>query len=102
MAEDLGDSLSHIHLADGTGGSRDEHLIPGRGNQPCGELLEGLAARATAKMTGWESPGARPLGEWLSQAWMTYALCGLLAGVLSGLLLFRVTRRPPPVGMRAP
>lgn len=45
MADDLGDSLSHIHLADGTGGSRDEHLIPGRGNQPCGELLEGLAAR---------------------------------------------------------
>ncbi len=45
MAADLGDSLVHIHLADGLGSSRDEHLIPGRGTQPCGELLEGLARR---------------------------------------------------------
>jgi len=45
MATDLGDSLVHVHLADGSGSARDEHLIPGRGNQPCGELLEGLAAR---------------------------------------------------------
>ena len=44
MAADLGDSLVHVHLADGSGSARDEHLIPGRGNQPCGELLEGLAA----------------------------------------------------------
>lgn len=46
MAADLGDSLVHIHLADGLGSSRDEHLIPGRGTQPCGELLEGLARRS--------------------------------------------------------
>ena len=45
MAEDLGDSLVHIHLADGTGAARDEHLIPGRGNQPAGALLEQLAQR---------------------------------------------------------
>lgn len=45
MASDLGDSLRHIHLTDGSGGSRDEHLVPGRGNQPCGALLEGLAQR---------------------------------------------------------
>lgn len=45
MASDLADSLVHVHLADGTGSFRDEHLIPGRGDQPCGELLEGLAAR---------------------------------------------------------
>lgn len=44
MARDLGDSLSHVHLADGSGSARDEHLIPGRGTQPCGALLEGLAA----------------------------------------------------------
>jgi sugar phosphate isomerase/epimerase len=47
MAEALGDRLVHIHLADGTGSSKDEHLIPGRGAQPCAELLERLAA------TGW-------------------------------------------------
>lgn len=46
MAADLGDALVHVHLADGTGAARDEHLIPGRGNQPCGPLLEGLAQRS--------------------------------------------------------
>ena len=45
MATDLGDSLVHVHLADGTGSARDEHLIPGRGAQPCAELLGQLAAR---------------------------------------------------------
>jgi sugar phosphate isomerase/epimerase len=44
MATGLGDRLAHVHLADGTGLSRDEHLVPGRGNQPCGVLLERLAA----------------------------------------------------------
>jgi len=43
MAADLGDRLAHIHLADGTGLARDEHLVPGRGNQQCAEVLEGLA-----------------------------------------------------------
>lgn len=43
LAADLGDRLTHIHLADGTGSSRDEHLVPGRGSQPSGELLEMLA-----------------------------------------------------------
>jgi sugar phosphate isomerase/epimerase len=32
-----------VHIADGTGAAKDEHLVPGRGNQPCGELLERLA-----------------------------------------------------------
>jgi sugar phosphate isomerase/epimerase len=45
MARDLGDRLAHIHLADGSGLARDEHLVPGRGNQPCAELLEGLATK---------------------------------------------------------
>ena len=44
VAEDLGERLAHVHLADGTGSARDEHLVPGRGNQPGGELLEQLAA----------------------------------------------------------
>lgn len=45
MAADLGDRLTHIHLADGSGSAKDEHRVPGRGNQPCAELLELLAAR---------------------------------------------------------
>ncbi|RKS70779.1 sugar phosphate isomerase/epimerase [Actinomadura pelletieri DSM 43383] len=44
MAESLGDRLRHIHLADGVGiTNKDEHLVPGRGNQPCAEMLESLA-----------------------------------------------------------
>jgi sugar phosphate isomerase/epimerase len=45
MAADLGGRLAHVHMADGTGvTNRDEHLVPGRGAQPCAPLLEKLAA----------------------------------------------------------
>jgi sugar phosphate isomerase/epimerase len=44
MAESLGDRLAHVHLGDGTKpGLPDEHLVPGRGTQPCGELLRRLS-----------------------------------------------------------
>ncbi|NUR82940.1 MAG: sugar phosphate isomerase/epimerase [Nonomuraea sp.] len=44
MATKLGDRLAHLHLADGLGVSnKDEHLVPGRGNQPCAPMLERLA-----------------------------------------------------------
>ncbi len=40
--------LAHVHLADGTGSPTgpipDEHLVPGRGGQPCAELLSLLTA----------------------------------------------------------
>jgi sugar phosphate isomerase/epimerase len=43
MAAGLGGRLAHVHLADGTGAPSgpfpDEHLVPGRGAQPCAELL---------------------------------------------------------------
>ncbi len=44
MARRLGDRLRHVHLTDGSGSAKDEHLVPGRGTQPCGEFLEHLAA----------------------------------------------------------
>jgi len=48
MAADLGDRLRHVHLADGTGNAAgpipDEHLVPGRGGQPCAEFLHRLTA----------------------------------------------------------
>ncbi|HCU50302.1 MAG TPA: hypothetical protein DGG94_10975 [Micromonosporaceae bacterium] len=46
MAEAMGDGLAHIHLGDGTGEGRDEHLVPGRGSQPCAKLLASLAGRS--------------------------------------------------------
>lgn len=44
MALRLGERLAHVHLGDGTGAARDEHLVPGRGTQPCAELLGHLAS----------------------------------------------------------
>ena len=43
MRRQMGERLTHVHIADGSGSARDEHLVPGRGDQPCAELLEGLA-----------------------------------------------------------
>jgi sugar phosphate isomerase/epimerase len=44
MAKALGARLAHVHLGDGSKpGLPDEHLVPGRGNQPCAELLGWLS-----------------------------------------------------------
>ncbi len=42
LMDRMGPGLEHIHLTDGSGTTRDEHLVPGRGNQPCAEVLERL------------------------------------------------------------
>lgn len=39
MARAAGRSLRHVHLADGSGSLKDEHLPPGEGTQPCAEVL---------------------------------------------------------------
>jgi len=38
----MGAGLTHVHLADGTGLPKDEHLVPGRGTQPCAAMCESL------------------------------------------------------------
>ena len=43
-----GPRLRHVHLADGLGSLKDEHLVPGRGSQPCAEFLEMLALKQFA------------------------------------------------------
>jgi sugar phosphate isomerase/epimerase len=46
VADELGSRLAHVHMADGIApGLPDEHLIPGRGTQPCAELLTSLGSR---------------------------------------------------------
>ena len=55
--------------------------------------LLALIVRGTAKAVGWERAGSRPLIEWLSQAALTYVACGLLAGLISGAVLFYGRRR---------
>lgn len=51
LAHEMGPRLAHVHLTDGItarrGGSLgDQHLIPGRGDQPVAETLEHLAQTA--------------------------------------------------------
>ena len=43
MADRLGSRLRHVHLTDGSGSAKDEHLVPGRGSQPCAEVLQHVA-----------------------------------------------------------
>lgn len=45
LAERMGSGLAHLHLADGSGAPRDEHLVPGRGTQPCAEVCRTLVDR---------------------------------------------------------
>ncbi|NLU68108.1 sugar phosphate isomerase/epimerase [Streptomyces sp. HNM0574] len=42
MLDRMGERLGHIHIADGNGSNKDEHLVPGRGTQPCAEVLSHL------------------------------------------------------------
>jgi sugar phosphate isomerase/epimerase len=43
LARSWGDRLRHVHLTDGTGSVKDEHLVPGRGDQNADHVLEYLA-----------------------------------------------------------
>ena len=43
MAERLGGRLRHVHLTDGSGSAKDEHLVPGRGAMGAAAFLEHLA-----------------------------------------------------------
>jgi len=54
-----------------------------------GSNLAALAVRAGTKLAGLGHLGARPLAEWWPQAIGTYALCGLLAGLISAVVWFR-------------
>ncbi len=62
MADQLGSRLAHVHLADGTSpGLPDEHLVPGRGHQPCAQLLQRLPAAGFAGMVVLEVNTRRAL-----------------------------------------
>ncbi|MGB3687384.1 MAG: sugar phosphate isomerase/epimerase [Ornithinimicrobium sp.] len=43
MLKQLGSRVAHVHLGDSNGTFKDEHLVPGRGTQPCAEVLSALA-----------------------------------------------------------
>jgi sugar phosphate isomerase/epimerase len=43
LAKSWGERLGHVHLTDGTGSMKDEHLVPGRGDQQADVALQYLA-----------------------------------------------------------
>ena len=43
LARSWGDRLKHVHLTDGSGSVKDEHMVPGRGDQRAHKVLEYLA-----------------------------------------------------------
>jgi sugar phosphate isomerase/epimerase len=42
LMDRMGTGLVHVHLTDGTGSRRDEHLVPGHGTQPVADVCERL------------------------------------------------------------
>lgn len=48
MADRLGPRLRHVHLTDGTGSAKDEHLVPGRGVMNAAAFLRHIAAAGFA------------------------------------------------------
>ncbi len=54
--------------------------------------LVAFVIRGGAKMLGLEHLGARPLSGWLLQASFSYVMCGLVAGLVSGLIWFQASR----------
>ncbi|WP_375480449.1 sugar phosphate isomerase/epimerase family protein [uncultured Jatrophihabitans sp.] len=88
MLEAMGDRLTHLHIADGTGLPKDEHLVPGRGGQPCAAVLERLAARDFAGHVIVEINTRRALDRAEREA--------DLAEALAFCRLHLVTPRPTP------
>ena len=43
MSGRMGSRLRHVHLTDGTGSAKDEHLVPGRGVMEAAAFLRHLA-----------------------------------------------------------
>ncbi|WP_125612455.1 sugar phosphate isomerase/epimerase family protein [Specibacter cremeus] len=68
----LGERLRHIHLTDGTSNGKDQHLIPGHGNQACAAVLahvagNGFDGAVVAEISTRKAKGAGQREEWLAE-----------------------------------
>ncbi|WP_407649568.1 sugar phosphate isomerase/epimerase family protein [Goodfellowiella coeruleoviolacea] len=73
LAKRMGGGLTHVHLADGSGAAKDEHLVPGRGNQPCAQVCEalvrdGFAGQVVLEVNTRRARGADERAEMLAEA----------------------------------
>ncbi|MCZ2401788.1 sugar phosphate isomerase/epimerase [Paenarthrobacter sp. Z7-10] len=70
--KELGTRLRHLHLTDGTNSGKDDHLIPGHGQQECVEVLQYLAGAGfdgavVAEISTRRAKGAGEREEWLAE-----------------------------------
>ncbi len=61
-----------------------------------GTNLLAFGSRAAMKLAGTDLPGMRPLAGWWSQALLTYAACGAIAGLVSAGFWFQFRDRERP------
>ena len=97
----MGPRLAHVHLGDGTGEGRDEHLVPGRGNQPCAQLLHWLAEQGYSGSVTVEVSTRRATSRAARLADLAEATVGEATRVLVNArrhLYRHGTARPAPVG----
>lgn len=67
-----------------------------------GSNLAAMGVRGGARLMGWDPTGGRPLALWWPQAIVTYALCGIVAGLISAVVWFRFSEsRRPTAGTEA-
>jgi sugar phosphate isomerase/epimerase len=59
LVRSWGSRLRHVHLTDGTGSVKDEHLVPGRGDQRAGECCSTSLSGILPGTSSWRSIRAR-------------------------------------------
>ncbi|MEV1292434.1 sugar phosphate isomerase/epimerase [Pseudonocardia sp. NPDC049635] len=93
LMDRMGERLTHLHLTDGSGAPKDEHLVPGRGAQPCAEVCQRLAD------DGFAARGGTVALEVSTRRCRTrQERVGMLAeSLLFARLHLAPTRRPAPV-----
>jgi sugar phosphate isomerase/epimerase len=102
MLEAMGPHLSHLHLADGTGRPRDEHLVPGRGTQPCARVLRTLAERGFAGHVIVEINTRRAPNRAQREADLAEALAYCRSNFVAARGAPQGASRPPPAGRGYP
>ena len=60
-----------------------------------GSNLAALVVRGGAKFVGLNHVTSRPLGEWWMQATVSYTVCGVLAGLISATIWFKLSSGCP-------
>ncbi len=92
--------VQHIHLADGSYTPADQHLVPGRGTQPCGEVLQELARTdwsgdVVVEIQTRRAPSAKHVRADLADS-LSFARAHLRAGAQARLN--DTTREPAAIG----